>query len=212
MDKKTPLKYRFTQDAKQLQQYHRLRKLIYATDLGLDISPKPDRFDPESHTLVVLNRHRCAGGVRITVCNAHSNRALPMETEDFQLRHLLPELHLEQCTYAEISRLILLNDYRDGEVTRKIYKEINRKCRQLDVQYLFAITPYIQARRYMLSSRQLGFNITMADLKIPDAQKARYGGMAECLLILSQKPDQLAAVPVKPIRDTASITFISGKF
>lgn len=206
MSHKSSLKYIFSKDTKQLTQYHRLRKIIYATDLGLDVAPIADDFDPVSHTLTVINRQRCVGGVRLTLHHHSPAKMLPMETEYFQLRYLLPELSLETSVYAEISRLILLPEFRDGEVTKRMYKEINRKCRQLGVNYLFAITPYAQARRYMLSSKQLGFSIKMADVKIPEEQQERYGGLAECLLVLSQEPSQLVILPAKPSRNLATIT------
>lgn len=200
MSQKISLRYTFTQDEKQRRQYYRLRKLIYATDLGLDIPPVADIYDPFSYTLTVFDRHRCVGGVRITVQDPYSRLMLPMEMDQFRLEHLLPDLELHKSTYAEISRLILLPEYRDGEVTKRIYREVNRKCRQLGVNYLFAITPYIQARRYLLSSKQLGFNIKMADVAIPEVQKLRYGGLAECLLILSQEPSQLFIITEKQKR------------
>lgn len=210
MDQRVALRYFFSKDLKQLRQYYRLRKLIYAADLGLDIDPVADMYDPMSEILTVYNRHRCVGGVRLTICNKGEDHLLPMESDDFKLRELLPDLELEHANYAEISKLILLPEYRDGEITQRIYKDINRKCRQLGVQYLFAITPYIQARRYLLSSKLLGFNIKMADIKIPYEQKDKYGGLAECLLILSQEPSQLAIITAKSHNKLASVTSINS--
>ena len=180
------LQYSFTDDKKKLRQYQRLRKLIYDTDLGLSLDHLEDPFDAISHTLVVQAHQRCVGGVRLTLSTPEAQQFLPMESDGFYLQDVMPTLPLNHVNYAELSKLILLPGYRNGKVTERIYKHIHRKCRMLNIKYLFAITPRIQARRYLLSSKKLGFNIRIANNPIPTDVNNKYGGLAECLVILEQ--------------------------
>lgn len=180
------LDYTFTRDEKQLRQYYRLRKIIYAKDLKFQLKTLSDAYDEVSDVLVVRNRNRCVGGVRLTIAAQNQDMVLPLEEVNFRLHDLFPELHLHSTVYAELSRLILLPEYRDGNITEKIYRRIYVKCRQHGVKYLFAITPRVQARRYVLDAKRMGFSATIADIPIPPAQREKYSGLADCLVIMEQ--------------------------
>lgn len=180
------LNYIFTNEEKQRRQYYRLRKLIYASDLGFYLEALEDTHDKHSEVLAVMHQNRCVGGVRLTSVKALGATLLPMEDEGFRLKTLFPELGVPSVVYGELSRLILLPEFRNGKVAEKIYRRVYQKCRQLGMTYLFAITPRVQARRYLLDAKQMGFAARIADMTIPAYKKEAYSGLAECLVVLEE--------------------------
>lgn len=191
--------FKFTTNKKYLRQYYRLRKMIYEIDLGIPLSSFSDSFDSISHTLVVRLKEKCVGGCRLTVCEAGSNRLLPSESEEFRLKNLAPELELDKYSYAEYSRLILLPDYRDGKVSEKIYKQLNRKARQLGVRYVFVIAQKSHARLYISSYRRLGYKVKMlSNVNIPKNINDRYNGVAECIIMMDMSSRYQTAVAAQP--------------
>lgn len=180
------LNYIFTNEEKQRRQYYRLRKLIYASDLGFYLEALEDAHDKHSEVLAVLHQNRCVGGVRLTSVRTSGTTMLPMEDEGFRLKTLFPELGAPSVVYGELSRLVLLPEFRNGRVAEKIYRRVYQKCRQLGMTYLFAITPRIQARRYLLNAKQMGFAARISDTVIPTYKKEAYSGLAECLVVLEE--------------------------
>jgi hypothetical protein len=182
------LAYEFTDDIKFLRQYYRLRKIIYDIDLGMNIPAQEDYYDFLSETLIVRKKQHCVGGVRLTVCYPNSGIMLPTENEDFCLGDLFPELDLRNNAYAEFSRLVLRREYRNNKVSDIMYKQLNRKARQLGVRYIFVITDRLRARLYLRSYRKLGFDVKILNVPIPDSIKEKYEDVAECLIMLDLTP------------------------
>ena len=190
------LTYEFTKDAKFLRQYYRLRKIIYDVDLGINISIDQDCHDLHSETLIVRKKQKCIGGVRLTVCTPNSQVMLPTENDEFILEELLPEFDLQNNTYAEFSRLVLINDYRNNKVSELMYKQLNRKAKQLGVKYIFVITDRLHARLYLRSYRKLGFDVKILSTAIPCSVKAKYDNVVECIIMLDLTPKY--SIPFKP--------------
>jgi hypothetical protein len=199
MDEK--LIYEFSKNEKLLRQYYRLRKIIYDIELGISIPLHNDYFDSISETLIVRNKQKCIGGVRVTVCEPNSNIMLPTEDDEFRLEELLPELNLHSNTYAEFSRLALLPDYRDTTVTDAMYKHLNRKAKQRGVRYVFVITDLLHARLYMRSYRRLGFKVRlMSHINIPISIKLKYDNVVECIIMLDLTT-KLSQAPVESVEN-----------
>jgi len=175
------LSYDFTINRESLKQYFKLRKQIYAKELGITI-PEKDEFDLISHICIVKKKHFVIGGARITICEPTSMNILPMEENDFMLKDILPHLSLHNVVYAEYSKLALLPSYRNAEISKNLYEKLNQKSLQLGVRYIFAITPLSQARRYSLTYTQLGYTShILKNIDIPERIMKKYHDLAECI-------------------------------
>jgi hypothetical protein len=193
------LTYEFTNDAKFLRQYYRLRKIIYDIDLGINIPLHQDCYDNISETLIVRKKQRCLGGVRLTVCTPTNPIMLPTENEEFCLERLLPEFDLQNNTYAEFSRLVLMPDYRNNKVSDLMYKQLNRKAKQLGVKYIFVITDRLHARLYLRSYKKIGFEVKILNIAIPDSVREKYDNVVECIIMLDLTPKY--SIPFIPMRE-----------
>lgn len=154
---------------KQLQQYFEVRQKTYADHLGLKyFSGKLDWEDLNSEILLVLSGEECVGGARLTVHSDEVNPHLPLEEKGFILKELFPDLNLENATYGELSRLALLSEYRDGIQSEILYEHIGDKCKELNIKYLFSVSPYNQARRVRRVALSHGFGAEIfKDIRVP---------------------------------------------
>lgn len=152
------LTYQFVDDAKLLQQYYRVRKIVQSLDYGSSYGEYSDYFDNISNILIVRNRHRCVGGVRLTVsvpCR-RDDEMLPMENESFRLKYVLPELDLKNNIYSEISDFSLFREYRDRKIIEDMYKNCRKKARQHGARYIFIRANKAMAIRITANCRKFG--------------------------------------------------------
>ena len=71
----------------------------------------------------------CIGGCRLIIREADETFALPMETPDFKLRDVFPNLPLRKLRHGEISRFAVMDDDDDKiEIMLAISKLIIEKC------------------------------------------------------------------------------------
>ena len=119
-----------------------------------------------------------------TLCRLHNELIHPWSANG------VPELELDKHTYAEYSKLILLPEYRSGNVSQRMYQHLNCKARQQGVRYVFVIANRLHARLYINSYRKLGYHVTMLkNVVIPARVNAQYNGVAECIIMLDMQPD-----------------------
>lgn len=177
--------FHFTKDETLLQQYYKLRGDMYARELGLDDFPRTkDRFDDLSDILVLEKKGEVIGGVRITMKKPHSDILLPMESNDYNLNNLLPEMNLENFVYGEFSRLAVLPGFRTEHV-KTIIGMVGNKGRELSAKYLFAIAPSTQARMYRKFEKYFGFTLEVRK-DLGQSQVAKKWGLNMPLLIFRE--------------------------
>lgn len=183
------IKLYFTKDEGLLQQYYKLRGDMYALELGLDDFPRTkDEFDDHSDILVLEKDGEVVGGVRITMKYPKSKILLPMESSNFNLEKLLPELGLPDVVYGEFSRLALLPEYRKPFL-KEIIGNIGHKGREHNARFLFAIAPLTQGRMYRKYENIFGFCLEVRE-DLGQSQVAKKWGLHMPLLIFREGQDR----------------------
>jgi hypothetical protein len=168
------ISFLFTRNKELLQQYYMLREQIYVQDFNLsDFSEHIDDYDEKEYTsiLVVCDKGKVIGGVRVIFREQFSDTLLPIESEKFLLKNVLPKLALEDKSYTEINRLVLLREYRNGVVSQQILSMLVAKSKLLGANYFFAISPLVQARSYRKLYNQIGVDFKIMDeVNVPDKE------------------------------------------
>jgi hypothetical protein len=179
------LTYTWDHTPELLQEYFDVRQYSYAQHLGLrKFSGKLDWQDLNSDILLVIDKNKCVGGLRLTVQCREVTPYLPIEDDDFRLKELFPELDLDNCKYAEISRLALLPAYRSGHQTASIYSLVAKKMDETKIKHFFTVSPLLQAKRVQRIARLLGYEATIfKDIKLPE--KNVYEGLEMVISVLT---------------------------
>lgn len=164
---KQKLSIEFTRDPALIHQYYR----IYNQECRIvpEFLEAEQELNRISHILVVRQGKVVVGGGRLFVTSPRKNKELPLELEDFRLADHFPELTERQMTYGEISRLVVLPDFRGEEMLRDIIVNMHRKCVAQGVDVLFAAAPLINVRSYRKISKSIGIKEVgiRTDIEIP---------------------------------------------
>lgn len=153
-----PIVYEFTNDRAMLHQYYRLRETMYERIHHIDASEMgEDTFDKIGHVLIARRGRLCLGGCRLVVREADEMWPLPLETSDFKLRNIFPNLPLNKIRHGEISRFAVMEDTgQDENILYGLCKIMYEKVVDLKIQYLFAKSPKTLARNWRLIANSLG--------------------------------------------------------
>ena len=178
------ISYQISKDTEFLQQYFKLREAMFISVWGLKhFDGKADEYDAVAHIMIASQNTLCVGGARILVKQEMGDLLLPMESEDFILEELLPDLELHKHTYGEFSRLAIIPEFRKAEVIRMFYRRLNAHAIECGMQYVFAVAPMSQARGYRRAYRAMGLKYDIVrDVVIPDREE--YEGLEMCLSVL----------------------------
>lgn len=155
------LTFEFTRDPALLHQYFRL----YESECRVVDIPEfrraEEEYNKRGYFLVVRQGNHCVGGARISVSSPRHPMKLPMEIGSFRLSQVFAELKTREMTYAELSRLVLLPEFRNGVVTREMFYHFYRKSLALGVQMMFAACPISNARMYRVNCKAVGLEQTL---------------------------------------------------
>ena len=154
-----------------LSKYRLVRKSVYFERRGWthDFS-LPDRYDRCSHILVVMDGNQCIGGARLTVKSEIGSMFLPTESECFRFDAIFPHLNLQDTEYAEVSRQVLLREYRGGSTVSLLDRCIVERCKHLGVPVVFADFPLDNAVRTKKAYSKLIRQVTIhKDICIPSS-------------------------------------------
>lgn len=167
-----------------MKKYAKMRQEVFTDYWKLEhFEGELDVYDNASHVLVIMHKDKCVGGARLVVHEAGSALRLPMETDEFLVETLCPDLPLHWLHYAELSRVAILEGYRNGAYADSIYQMVEEKCKELDVHYVFAVAPIPQARRSRRSCRALGMKAEiLSNVAVPELPT--YEGIAMRLSIV----------------------------
>nr|AAO64420.2 long chain N-acyltryptophan synthase [uncultured bacterium CSL1] len=183
-----PLVYEFTDDVALRQQYYQMRENMFINVWGLkSFFGGEDKFDSISQILVARQGNLCIGGLRLTISTPQNTVSLPLETEDFQLCDLVPELELHDKTYAELSRYAVLPDFQGPEIYFEGSRRLFARALAQGVEYAFAISPLGQARNYRRTATALGLGCEIRkNIEVPD--RDNYEGIKMYLSIFDFRP------------------------
>lgn len=168
-----PVTYEFITSSTPINlvhQYFQLRQDVFTDYWKLkNFSGGEDDFDKLGHILLLIQGDRCVGGIRLVTRKPYTSMLLPMETENFQISNLLPELALEGETYSEICRAALLPDFRkDGRYSKEMYRLITLKSKELKHKVSFGVSPVVVARKIRIACKSFGLHTEIRnDIKIP---------------------------------------------
>lgn len=160
-----------TTDKEWLGQYFKIRKQVFLEEVksgltGVNDYSKDSSLDLNSEIIVVVKDGVCVGGTRFTIVPQQSNQLLPMEIHNFRLKNYLPELHFH--SYAELSALALLPEYRTCDYIDSIVKCANKIAAERKVRYIFAKATAVRARNFRRSYSRLGTALKIrGDIPIP---------------------------------------------
>jgi hypothetical protein len=172
----TPVVFEFSDNLVLRQNYFALRQECYREDLGLkDFSGGWDAHDVAGNVLIARKGNEVVGGARIVVSSPASEQLLPLESKDFRMSEIFPELHLEKAAYCEFSRLAVERSERTGgNLARDIIIELTREAKARGIRYLFAVSTPLQARCYRKVFKSLGHDYVI-DTSVEVPQKEIYG-------------------------------------
>ncbi len=160
--------YEFTKEPSLLRQYFSL----YRKECRIVNDPKYRAADEDhtrrAHILVARVGNRCIGGCRLSVRSDRERKPLPLETDHFQLANYFPRLKRPGIRYGEISRLVLLPEFRTGRTSLEMWKSLCHKIVELDVDVTFAAAPLINLRAYRKHCTSIGLDATIhRDVVVP---------------------------------------------
>lgn len=170
--------YQFTHDNSLLRRYFSLRKDIYIKDFNLhNFSDHEDNYDNHENTdiLVVTKGNAVIGGSRLIISPQYSDHLLPLESNNFRLKNMFPDLKLHSLSYCEANRTVVHSDYRDGQILKEMICQLVLRAQAYGIRYFFTIGPAIQIRNNKRHCDSLGIHFEiMSDITVPD--KPAYRG------------------------------------
>lgn len=156
------LTYQFDNSNDQLQGYYNLRQEVFTEYWKLkSFKGGADQYDKMSHTLTIYEGQKCVGGARLIIRNPEDDFLLPMETKSFQLKNTLKDVNFRAQPVAELSRLALLPEYRNGEISKNIYRKIIERAKKYNVGYIFTVCHITQARKSRMLCKDLDIEVSI---------------------------------------------------
>ena len=197
-----PIVYEFTDDKAILHQYFILRERMLGTDKFLPKGVVPqDVHDKISHILIARRGTLCIGGARLTIREGDEAFPLPMESDDFKLRELFPDLPLDRERHAVVSKFTILDHEKNHDILYALCKIMYEKVIQLNIQYLFArATNMTLARNWRLIGNMFCPKSTRICTEIDVPDSPMYPGETQRLMYsdlgaVIQTPAQLESTP-----------------
>lgn len=156
-----PVIFEFTTDKGLLHQYYRLRDQVFGRDLEhSDGSGGADIHDKISEILVARRGKLLIGACRLTVREGDESFLLPMETDEFKLRDIFPDLPLNKERHAAISKFAILEEHRQQDILQGLCKLMFDKVISSDTHYVFVRTTRILARNWRMIANSFGADHT----------------------------------------------------
>jgi hypothetical protein len=165
-----PLVFEFTRDEGLLHQYYRMRADAFNGILGYTEPPMAgSEHDRNGHIMVVRAGNFCVGGIRLNIKTPRKPNLLPMEKEDFRLENYFPYLRDKEMSYGQVGYVVLLPEFRYGDVLHAMVKRVFSKALSMNVAVLFATCTMLNMRRYKIDCVTNGWKNTIVhnDIELP---------------------------------------------
>jgi len=161
------LTFEFTRDPALLHQYRNLYesecRVVFEIPQFRDAE---EEYNHKSYILIARQGKLCVGGGRLTVSTPRKPQSLPLEINNFRLRDHFPSLEQKQMRYGELSRLVLLPEFRTGSITRQLFRGMYRKSLALDLDMVFAAAPLVNVRTYRQHCLAIGLKEAKVHLDV----------------------------------------------
>ena len=185
------LTYEFTKDPALLQQYYIIRESCYKEVWGLKVfSGAEDSHDRCGDILIVREGEKVVGGGRVVVRYSNSpEKRLPMETDEYLLHELLPEIGSDRVVIGEIGRIAISHEYRGNKLSQ-IGLYLFAKAQSYSCRYLTIAAPLKQALKYRKLGKSLGADIKIIE-NVPVVEHPYHNNIEMKLLVcdLATAPD-----------------------
>ena len=147
----------FTRDECLLEQYYRLYKSECRVIKDIPSFQKSENDqNHNSHIIVVRKGKLCVGGARLTISTPIQPRTLPMEISGFKLATHFSELQNGRISYGELSRLVILPELRNGDLTRRMLWALYHMATAVGMKKMFAVAPLTNVRHYKRNAALMG--------------------------------------------------------
>jgi hypothetical protein len=153
--------YEFTEEQSLLRQYFRLYREECRIVNDDEYRAADEDHTRRAHILIARIGSECIGGCRLSVRSDRQTKALPMETQHFMLADYFPRLKSPGIRYGEISRLVLMPEFRHGRVSLELWKRFCQRTVELDLDVMFAAAPLINLRAYRKHCHSIGLDATI---------------------------------------------------
>jgi len=159
--------FEFTRDPALLHQYFELCQT--ECRMVQQFIPAEEEYNRIGNIMVVRKGNFCLGGARLSSRTPRKTKSLPMEIEGFSLNKQFLDLESKQLNYGELSRLVLLPEFRTGDITRQMFFHLYRKSVALGLSFVFAAAPKLNVRTYRQHFLAIGLKETKIyyDIVIP---------------------------------------------
>jgi hypothetical protein len=153
-----------------VQEYFSLRNKAFKEQWGLSsFSSGEDQYDKDAIIIIAHKNGICLGGGRLIIHEVDSGLLLPIETDNFRLINIFPELGLDRCKYAALSRVAIINECRNGQYSKELYRQLTIKSYSLGLSYVFCVTKMQLARASRINLRKIGLPFEIkTEIKVPD--------------------------------------------
>lgn len=171
--------FTFTNDKSLHQKYFQLRQFVNEKyfQVGLKLT---DEWDANSYICVVLKDDLVIAGCRLTI---YEGDLLPMETENFRITSEYKPLQI-----AELSKLVVHPDFSKDNIAQRLFKEVEKKAKLLQIKYVYSIVANKQARLYSIyfnryKRKDMGDSVfeIIDDINITNCVKQKYERQVSCL-------------------------------
>lgn len=165
--------YEVTKDAGMIHQYCVLREEMFRRIWSLEhFSAERDAVDDNSDIMIARQGRQCIGGGRATYSTVQKRQRLPLESDDFTLANVLPELRLNACNYYEVTRVAVLPEFAKDNVVLELIGRILSRSIGERASYCFFISPMTMTRTHRRVVNRLGYTLTTRqDIEIPDREE-----------------------------------------
>ncbi len=202
------LVYEFTTNPDLLDQYTKLRQSLYPTDdkfkgfRTFGYLPEEDYKKEQGKMLIVRKGNVVVGGAGLVISSPNERALLPLEQNilpingrQFLLRRQFPNMRLENYSYGEFNRIVLLPEYRTGIYTKTIFKKMLIESERLGLRYLFGMGDRVRARLYKKLYGNFGLNVNICwDIDVP--QKDDYENIKMYIMTMDLKDLDIHPMPV----------------
>lgn len=163
--------FEVTQDRALLHQYYDIRERMYRKMFdSKDFVDEEDLYDKLGHIIVARRGKLCLGGCRLIIREGDEGFLLPLESQEFKLRNVFPDLPLSKERHGEISRFAILDDYNNRDVLSGLCEVMYNQVVASGAHYMFAKSTLTMARHWRLIANSFGVKTTQIcdDLKVPE--------------------------------------------
>ncbi|PCJ36046.1 MAG: hypothetical protein COA99_13430 [Moraxellaceae bacterium] len=163
------LQIKFTESPSDLEAYYQLVETVYKRDLNVDLSEYRIGSSDNTYCLVAKHKGTVVGGLLGVVISPESENLLPLESDTFRLRDVLPEYCQGVRKYAELTRIVVDPCFRIGDhIVYELLSMFVELAVRKNIDTYFSLSPLTLCRTYRRVGRRLGVEIVpRTDINYP---------------------------------------------